>query len=237
MKPTLLAATFSVAAILAASTRSAGEGSPEPAGLMVHLPFDGAFTDKRALGSVRPEVDGIPVYVQGALGQAAMPGDARTRIGSLHVSRLSRIMLLGRTPAAGTIMLWLSLPAREAGSTGDTTSHVVLSSDAPLNLEIRVTTNRLTAGFDDSEGTRHKIEATIGESRDWVHIALGWDSGSGRETAFVDGEATAESRGAAFKMPGLPRVFALGAPGVAIDEFRLYNRHLEPNELAALPGM
>jgi hypothetical protein len=233
-----LVAAFAALAGGSAVSRAAGAG--EPSGLMAHVPLDGSFNDKRAIGAMRAEAQGDPAFVAGAVGRGAIPESGHAVVGLLYVTRLSRILLLGRTPAAGTIMLWFRLPSPVAASADtppDTLPAVILSSDAPLNLTVEVDGSRLTAGFDDEEGIRHQIEVPIRSPDRWTHIARGWDSQEGNTIAFLKGEPIARGIDAAFRMPRLPRVFALGAPEIAIDDFRLYNRHLEPAEIRALPGI
>src|SRR5512145_268619 len=95
------------AAFLAAVLDAADNDDDRKAsGLMVHVPLDGSFIDERNLGAVRPQADGDPVYVPGAVLEAAIPAAGRPEVGRLHVTRLSRLLLRGRTPKSGTIMLW-----------------------------------------------------------------------------------------------------------------------------------
>lgn len=208
-----------------------------PPGLMVHVPLDGTVADTRGLGAVRADPAGTPVFVAGRSGAAAIPAPGRRHVGMLHVSRLSRLLLRGRTPAAGTIMLWVKRP--EPGVASDSTLALVLSSDAPLNLDVAIgdAPPRLRAAFDDAAGTRHEITTPLAGADSWVHLALGWDSPAGTTVVFVQGEVQRNETGTAFTMPGLPKVFALGAPDTPIDDFRLYDRLLAAAALKTLPGL
>ncbi len=237
--------------LLAAGIASAAAAADSPPGLMIHVPLDGSVADVRALGAVRGEAEGRPVFMAGAAGAAGTPEAGRRHVGTLHVSRLSWLMLRGRTPATGTIMLWVRLePAPAAADTApaatapaasevDTTMVHVLSSDAPLNLEVAVggRPRQVRAAFDDRAGTRRRAAAPIPDDGSWMHVALGWDAPAGTVVVFVAGRPSTTETASAFEMPGLPKVFGLGAPGAAIDDFRLYNRLLEGSELMTLPGL
>jgi len=230
--------------VVLAGGQAKARGPGGAAGLMVHVPFDGSFTDARALGAVRPEAEGNPKFVDGVKGKAAIPQSGHGHIGRLHVSRLSKLALLGRTPAAGTIMLWYrQLPADADGSAsdGDSAAVVLLTSDHPLNLSVGITgaPSRLAAAFDDDAGVTHRIEAPLALAQPelWHHLALAWDSEKGRIIAFVQGEQVGETTGAAFRMPGLPKTFELGAREVALDEFRLYKNRLDLSALRAAAGL
>ncbi len=207
-------------------------------GLMVHVPLDGTVTDARRLGAVRAEPEARPVFVPGVAGDAALPAPGRRHVGMLYVSRLSWLLLGGRTPETGTIMLWVKMAALEAAGI-DSSRVLVLSSDPPLNLDVEIGSRprRLIAAFDDEAGLRHRIETGIALPDEWVHIALGWDASAGAAVAFVQGEPRANDSGPAFRMPRLPRVFALGASETPIDDFRLYDRLLDAATLATLPGL
>jgi hypothetical protein len=226
-------------------------GTPGASGLMIHVPFDGSFTDARALGAVRPEAEANPEFVEGVKGKAAISESGHRCIGRLHVSRLAKVALLGRTPAAGTIMLWYKFVSGKAAA-GDSAVVVLVTGDSPLNLTVGITGSHptLTASFNDDAGTTHRIGAPITASpaadssgnspapiESWHHLALAWDSESGRITAFVQGEQVAETAEGPFKMPGLPKVFELGAPGVALDEFRLYKHRLDLPALRSAAGL
>jgi hypothetical protein len=90
----------------------------------------------------------------------------------------------------------------------------------------------LPAAADSSAGA-----AAANAAPSWVHVALGWDSGAGTVTAFAAGRPIAHLTGPAYEMPGLPHEFDLGNSRAAIDDFRLYDRLLAPEELATLPGL
>ncbi len=226
-----------IALLLVAATA----GAAAPAGLMVHVPLDGTVTDARGLGAVRAEKTGTPAFVTGPDGEAALPEPGRRHVAMLHVSRLSRLLLRGRTPEAGTIMLWVRRPAlapAPAPAPADTAPVLVLSSDAPLNLDVAIggAPPRLVAAFDDDAGARHEVTTPLPAADSWVHLALGWDSKAGTTVAFVQGEAQANDTGSPFAMPRLPSVFALGAADTPIDDFRLYDRLLEAAAVRTLPG-
>ena len=210
------------------------------AGLMVHVPFDGAIADTRGLGAVRADQVGTPTFITGPDGEAALPGPGSRHVAMLHVSRLSRLLLRGRTPEAGTIMLWVKRPD-PALAPADTAPVLVLSSDAPLNLDVALggAPPRLVAAFDDEAGLRHETALPLpaaAAAGSWVHLALGWDAGAGTTVAFVQGEALENATGKPFVMPKLPGVFALGAADTPIDDFRLYDRLLDAAAVRALPG-
>ena len=207
------------------------------AGLMVHVPFDGAIADTRGLGAVRADQVGTPTFVTGPDGEAALPEPGGRHVAMLHVSRLSQLLLRGRTPEAGTIMLWVKRP-EPALAPADTAPVLVLSSDAPLNLDVALggAPPRLVAAFDDDAGLRHEIATPVATVEPWIHFALGWESKDGTIVALVAGELRAHETGAPFAMPRLPAVFALGAPDVPIDDFRLYDRLLDTAAVRALPG-
>jgi hypothetical protein len=207
---------------------------------MVHVPLDGSFVDARALGAVRAEALGEPAFLLGAVGEGALPGAGVAQVGELHVTRLSRLMLRGKTPAKGTIMTWCRL----AIEVTDSTSCVVLSSDEPLRLEVAVGGNppALTGSFADKAGAEHRIGAPLPAGAaagrpGWVHVALGWDSEAGTVIAFAGGQPIARIDGSPYAMPGLPKRFALGHPKAAIDDFRLYDQLLAPAGLGVLPGL
>ena len=232
-----------IAAAAAAGAAAAATGAAEkPSGLMVHVPLDGSVTDATRLCAVRPEAAGRPDFVRGADGEGAVPAAGQSRVGRLHVSRLARLVLRGRTPSTGTIMLWVRLPAAPAG--GDSARTIwVLTSDPPLDLRVGLAGSspgappRLVAAFDDPSGATHAIEAPLPAADGWTHVALGWDAGAGTAIAFVQGESAARASGAPFRMPGLPKLFDLGAPGIAIDDFRLYSHLLAGEDLHTLPGL
>ncbi|MGD8395934.1 MAG: hypothetical protein PVF43_10700 [Candidatus Eiseniibacteriota bacterium] len=211
----------------------AAAGAREPPGLMVHVPLDGSFEDRAALGAVRPEATGTPAFVPGAVGMAALPGTGQKHVGILHVTWLSRLVLRGHTPATGTIMLWFRRPP-EDGAGDAPASATILGSDGPLGLAVTVGEDGLTAAFDDAAGNRRRIIARMRPSDGWVHVALGWDAGRGRISVFLQGERLAADDGAAFAMPELPHTFMLGAPVVAIDDFRLFDRLLEADDVRML---
>lgn len=215
----------------------AGAVGASPAGLMVHVPLDGTVTDARGLGAVRADQVGTPAFVAGPDGEAALPEPGGRHVAMLHVSRLSRLLLRGRTPEAGTIMLWVKRP-QPALAPADTAPVLVLSSDAPLNLDVALggVPPRLVAVFDDDAGVRHEITTPVATVEPWIHVALGWESKDGAIVAFVAGEVRANETGAPFAMPKLPSVFALGAPDTPIDDFRLYDRLLDPAAVSMLPG-
>ena len=216
----------------------AGAAGASPAGLMVHVPLDGTVTEARGLGTVRADQVGAPTFVAGAVGEAALPEPGHRHVAMLHVSRLSRLLLRGHTPEAGTIMLWVRRPA-PTPAPADTAPVLVLSSDAPLNLDVVVAAAppRLVAAFDDEAGVRHEIGAPFpATAGSWIHLALGWDAAAGTAVAFVQGDSLAHATVAPFAMPSLPTVFALGAPDIAVDDFRLYDRLLVSTQLRALPG-
>jgi hypothetical protein len=219
-----------------------------PSGLMVHVPLDGSFVDARSLGAVRPEASGTPAFLPGMVGQAALPGAEQSVVGELHVTRLSRLMLRGHTPEQGTIMVWCRLTP----AAGDSAAITVIGSDDPLALSVAVVSDPPTvrASFMDRAGALHAISAPLPATADsmagtaaanvaasWVHVALGWDSEAGTVTAFAAGRPIAQLAGPAYEMPGLPQQFDLGNPRAAIDDFRLYDRLLAPEELATLPGL
>jgi hypothetical protein len=228
-------------AITILSLAPAAAAADSPPGLMVHVPLDGTVVDTRGLGAVRADPAGAPTFIAGPSGEAALPAPGHRRVGMLHVSRLSRLLLRGRTPEAGTIMLWVRRPERpeSAAAAADTTPVLVLSSGAPLNLDVALggTPPRLVAAFDDDSGARHEISTPLAAGDSWVHVALGWDAHAGTTVAFVQGAAQANDTGSPFVMPGLPKVFALGAPDTPIDDFRLYDRLLDPAALKTLPGL
>lgn len=243
-------AAVALACLLTGALAAAGEPKPgkAPSGLMVHVPLDGSFVDARSLGAVRAEESGTPAFLPGVVGQAALPGTEQSVVGQLHVTRLSRLMLRGNTPAQGTIMVWCRL----ASTAGDSAAITVIGSDDPLALSVAVVSDPPTvrASFMDRAGARHAISAPLPAAADstagaaaanaapsWVHVALGWDSGAGTVTAFAAGRPIAHLTGPAYEMPGLPREFDLGNPLAAIDDFRLYDRLLAPEELATLPGL
>jgi hypothetical protein len=235
-------ATRLMLALLAGAHPALADPKPgkQPSGLMVHVPLDGSFVDARALGAVRPEALGTPAFLPGAVAEGALPAIGRFQVGQLHVTRLSRLMLRGRTPAAGTIMIWCRL----AAAPGDSTPITVLRSDEPLALEVTVGGDppALAGSFTDRGGARHRITTPLPVSEaaaapSWVHVALGWDSAAGAMIAFVGGQPRARTDGSPYEMPGLPKHFELGHPQSAIDDFRLYDRLLAPSELAALPAV
>jgi hypothetical protein len=213
------------------------ESGKEPPGLMVHVPLDGSFVDARGLGAVRPEALGTPAFFLGAVDEGALPAAAQELVGLLHVTRLSRLMLRGKTPAKGTIMTWCRLDAI------DSTRATVIASDAPLSLHVTVGGQppELSASFADKAGSVHRIGAPLSDAPSaksgWIHVALGWDSEAGTVIAFVRGQPITRLDGSPYEMPGLPKQFALGHPQAAIDDFRLYDRLLEPARLTALPGL
>jgi hypothetical protein len=228
-----------VAVLTATANASAAASAAEkPSGLMVHVPLDGSVIDATRLCAVRPEAAGKPEFVRGADGEAAVPAAGRRRVGRLHVSRLARLVLRGRTPSSGTIMLWVRPTAAPAGGDSSSTTWV-LTSDPPLALRVGLagSPSRLVAAFDDRAGATHETEAPLPAAGEWSHVALGWDAGAGAITAFIQGEPAAQASGPPFKMPGLPKVFELGATGFAIDDFRLYNHLLDREDLHALPGL
>ena len=236
------AAWVALALLLTMAPRLAADAkSKAPSGLMVHVPLDGSFVDARSLGAVRPDASGTPAYLPGMVKEAALPGADQAIVGTLHVTRLSRLMLRGRTPAQGTIMVWCRLEP----AAGDSAAITVIGSDDPLALRIAVAPDPLAvrATFVDRAGAPHAISvpflppAAESGAPSWVHVALGWDSTAGTVTAFVFGRPIAQLEGAAYEMPNLPKEFALGNPRAAIDDFRLYDRLLSPEELAILPGL
>jgi hypothetical protein len=248
-----LAAGLIAAGLSAAGTAGhvvAGEANAgESPRLMIHVTFDRSFRDDRGLGAVRGESEGRPEYLPGALGWAATPGIGQKRVGILRVSRLSRIMLKTRTPAAGTILLWFRPLLADSATSGasrapaDSGASVLLDSDAPLHLAVAVSgfsttppSARLSISFDDEQGVEHRLEAPLSLPVDapWRRIALAWDSETGAIRAFLDGDPVASGDSSPLTMPGLPGIFRLGAPGFAIDDFRLYNGFLEPQALADL---
>lgn len=219
---------------VAAAGIPAADGSASASGLMIHVPLDSAVADTRGLGAVRADPVAAPAFVAGVVGEAALPASGHRHVAMLHVSRLSRLLLRGRTPQTGTIMLWIRRPAA-----ADTAPVLVLSSDAPLNLDVAVAAPppRMVAAFDDDAGVRHEIAAPLSATAgSWIHLALGWDAAAGTTVAFVQGDSLAGANGAPFAMPGLPAVFALGAPDFAVDDFRLYDRLLAAAAVRALPG-
>lgn len=243
-------AVVALACLLPSAPGSAGDPKPgkAPSGLMVHVPLDGSFVDARSLGAVRAEERGTPAFLPGVVGQAALPGTEQSVVGVLHVTRLSRLMLRGRTPAQGTIMVW----CRPAPAAGDSAAITVIGSDDPLALSVAVVSDPPTvrASFMDRAGAPHAISAPLPAAADsiaggaaanvgasWVHVALGWDSAAGTVTAFAGGQPIAQLTGSPYEMPGLPQQFDLGNPRAAIDDFRLYDRLLAPEELASLPGL
>ena len=225
-----------LAAVLAAT--GAASAAEKPSGLMVRVPLDGSVIDATRLCAVRPEAAGRPEFVRGADGEAAVPANGRSIVARLHVSRLARLLLRGRTPSGGTIMLWVHPAAAAAGGDSARTTWV-LTSDRPLNLRVGLagSSSRLVAAFDDDAGATHQLEAPMPPAAGWSHVALGWDAGSGAITAFIQGEPASQASGARFRMPGLPKLFELGAPGIAIDDFRLYNHLLDSPALRTLPGL
>jgi len=239
----LFAAIFAGAVFLAAALDAAdGDEERKASGLMVRVPMDGSFIDERNLGAVRPQADGDPVYVPGIVHEGAIPAAGRPEVGRLHVTRLSRLLLRGRTPKAGTIMLWYRpAPTREeADSTAAAVT--ILRSDDPLRLSVTLggEPNVLRTEFDDRGGQQRPISAPVsarGDGNPWVHVALGWDSEAGVVTAFIGGKPVAEERSGPFAMPDLPAAFILGAEGAAIDDFRLYDKLLSPEQIGGLPGL
>jgi hypothetical protein len=231
--------------ILAAGLAPAGEpafaAATRAPGLMVHIPFNGSFTDASALGAVRPEAESDIRFVDGANGRGAAPGPGHQRIGRLHVSRLSKLALHGRTPASGTVMFWFRELSGDSDAAGDSAATVLLACDSPLNLVVGISGDppRLSAVFEDGAGNTRRIEAALSQTQpaEWCHLALGWDSKSGRIIAFVQGEQVAETTSPAFTMAGLPKTFELGAPGFALDEFRLYKHLLDVPGLRAAAGL
>jgi len=241
-------AALAVVCLLLSAAAAIADSKPKnPSGLMVHVPLDGSFVDARALGAVRPEARGTPDFLPGVAGQAALPGSSQEIVGVLHVTRLSRLMLRSRTPAQGTIMVWCRL----APAAGDSSAIPLIRSDDPLALAVVVAGSPPTvrAAFVDRAGVPHVIAAALGTAADsaagtaghaapsWVHVALGWDSAAGTVTAFVGGESLAQLPGQPYEMPNLPKQFELGNRRAAIDDFRLYDRLLSPEELATLPGL
>ena len=240
-----VAAVAGACLLLNAPLAAADAKPKDPAGLMVHVPLDGSFKDAKALGAVRAEAEGTPAFLPGRVAEAALPGSDAALVGKLHVTRLSRLMLRGRTPAQGTIMVWCRL-ASAVDAAGDSAAFQVIGSDDPLALRIAVASQPLAvrASFVDRAGATHAISAPLADSTAsedntprWVHLALGWDSAAGTVTAFVAGQPLAQTNGPAYEMPGLPREFELGNSRAAIDDFRLYDRLLSPEELARLPGL
>ncbi len=243
----LLAGILIGAAFLAAALDAADNDDERKAsGLMVHVPMDGSFIDERNLGAVRPEADGDPVFVPGAVLEAALPAAGRPEVGRLHVTRLSRLLLRGRTPKAGTIMLWYRPAPTRAEADSTAVSITILRSDEPLRLAVTLGGEPLSmrAEFADRGSQRRSVTAAVparspntAATSPWLHVALGWDSEAGTVTAFIDGKPVAEERSAPFAMPDLPQAFMLGAEGAAIDDFRLYDNLLSPEQIAALPGL
>ncbi|GAB4427491.1 MAG: peptidoglycan DD-metalloendopeptidase family protein [Chloroflexi bacterium OHK40] len=231
-----------VAATSADTTPPVGTFSVEPpADLLFSADFDGHPV--QSVGRGFPTFYGEPRYAEGRDGQALRLGAAGLTYplpGNLH-------------PSAGTISLWVNLPATYPA--GPIPRHyLVAASASPDGAPVYSGTlalRRDSVGPDgvpswtfwttaDSEESRDLLAAADTLAPGWHHFAVTWDADGGHKALFIDGRLVAETSGVTLPSDlgavlQLGRFTYGGGPiGAHLDQLRIYARALGETEIATL---
>lgn len=205
-------------------------------GLVGHWPFDGEFGVE--------EVSGLPDLVEGKFGQAAMLWGNPDHF------------VLGSSPdlqpRAITVSLWLM---RIADSMQGTESVIIWAKgdghwNGPgwfLNCQDGGGANMALCMMVDDYNHFHTIADPheFYPLEEWVHIVVTFDSGTKEAAMYRNGEPLElEYYGepSSISASDVPKYFGFNSPafsgaflsGVAVDELRIYNRVLTPEEIQAL---
>jgi len=212
-----------------------------PDDLLFAVEFDGHPVQR--VGRGFPQITGTPRFGPGYAGQALDPGPAEVAYplaGNLDLR-------------AGTVSLWAELPERYPG--GAVPRHYLFAASAnPDGAPVYSHTLALRRDASEPDGGPAWVFWTTGSaaaSRDllaapdtlgagWHHLAITWDAEGGHKALYLDGVLVARAQGVALptdvgEVLRLGRFAAGGGhSGVRLDELMIFNRALDPAEIAAL---
>lgn len=212
-----------------------------PDDLLFAVGFDGHLVQR--VGRGFPRSSGTPRFGPGRAGQALEPGPAEVAYpltGNLD-------------PRAGTISLWAELPAGYPD--GAVPRHYLFAAsanpeDGPAHRDT-LALRRDNSGPDgapawvfwttgSAETSRDLLAAPDTLGAGWHHLAITWEAEGGRKALYLDGRLAAQTQGVTLPTE-LGEVLRLGRfaaggrhSGMRLDDLAIYNRAMDPAEIAAL---
>ncbi len=224
---------FALLAALLFAVAAGQAGAAEPNGVLLHLPFDGAAAARTAAGEFAPRVGGAPAYVEGVVGQAIVVGGK---------DRLAYPAAGAFDPRQGACTFWAAPQDWTAGV--ETFQFLVSFLNTRGNVDFLLykvhNAPLLTFLARDAAGSARVLDKGILSWRrgEWHHVAATWDAKQYR--FYLDGKRVAEQPALAVPAEGWQQIVVgtaypgwakLGEEKTAIDEVRVYDRPLAPEEI------
>lgn len=216
-----------------------------PRDLLLAVPFDGHPLQQ--VGNGFPVYERFPAFAGGRYNEALQVVDA---------AALSYPTADNLQPAAGSISLWVEVPARFPANSID--RHYLLAASANPTDSSRVYSGTLALRHEGpqstgggpswtfwsvaDDGTSDELSAPDDLTPGWHHFAISWDAQSGKKALYINGQQVAMRSGVELPTAVGPVLqlgrfsYGGGPAGVALDDLLVFNRVLtaaESRELAA----